>query len=978
MKLFCAAVTAAVSLIAGTSWAQQGAAELRGTVLDQQNAVLPGVSITVRNQDTGMFRETVSNSDGTYFVSGITPGTYEIRASLTGFKQYARPAVRLEVGRTTTVDVTLEVGRIEESVTVAAETPLLDVTSKELGGHITGRELTEMPSVNRNFIGAMGMLPGVVPNISTESFGSDAITVNGTDSRNNNYMVDGANNNDDVIGQRAGTQARMPIEAIQELQVLTHQFDAEFGRTTGAIINAVTKQGTNVFRGSAFSFFQDAGLTTRDFFAEQNNNPKPDTQQQQFGGTLGGPIVRDKAHFFASLERVVVDRNTTINIAARPEFNTASTTKDRIWNSIVRFDQQLNASHTWGVRWLRESSPQRNQLIPVLGRQVTLNAAREESDVDQTTVGTLQSVLGNTRLNTFRVAFTRENVSFGNPGFNSNGRQQALLPPTLQYLTFIDQQSDVAQARINNAYALDNTMSWFIPGSRGSHDLKFGIQYQLTTADNTNQGTLNGLFEFRGNAPFDANNPATYPERLQIRVPGAADFYMKAHFASLFAQDKWRVGDRLTLSFGARYDLESIPLREENNPAFSDSNKYPVDKNNLAPRLGFAYSLDDANRSVVRGGYGLFYDKTHFELISAIITAGVFSDSFLQFFPANAADPGPARGELPTEPVLRGGPTVNTALINQLFPPGVRSRNTGTVFFDSPDRVVPKTHQVTIGYERQVSPNMSASIDYVHSMGRDLFMSQDLNPGLRVDTSRTGTVNRVNPQFVTSVLQRINAGRTDYDALELHVDKRFSRRFSAKVSYTLSYSRGNTSGNGIPQMPLQQLDDLRLDANEGPTDFDRRHNFVVGVTAQVPRTGGLTVSAVARALSGLPFSLIDSNIDADRNGILFDFVPAGEYSGTGPNGISVDYNGKRNGAYGPGFFQIDMRLGYRLRAGGDRTLDLFGEIFNLANRANFDNPITMVLTHPVADRRLTDFLQLRTLRPGGIPRTGQLGIRFGF
>ena len=153
-------------------------------------------------------------------------------------------------------------------MTVTAETPLLDVTSKEIGGNITGRELLQLPSVNRNFIGFVGLLPGIVPNISTESFGSDAVVVNGTDSRNNNFLVDGANNNDDVIGQRAGTQARTPIEAIQEFQVLTHQFDAEFGRTTGAVINAITKQGTNRFTGSAFSFFQDAALTEKDLLRE--------------------------------------------------------------------------------------------------------------------------------------------------------------------------------------------------------------------------------------------------------------------------------------------------------------------------------------------------------------------------------------------------------------------------------------------------------------------------------------------------------------------------------------------------------------------------------------------------------------------------------------------------------------------------------------------------------------------------------------
>ena len=976
MKILCVGCVAALALCATDAAAQQGSAELRGAVLDQQKSVLPGVSLTIRNQDTGIFRETVSNEEGSYFVTGLVPGVYEVRATLPGFRTYVRPDIRLEVGRTTTVDVTLDVGRLEEAVTVTAETPLLDVTSKELGGNITGREIVELPSVNRNFIGFIGILPGVVPNISTESFGSDSVVVNGTDSRNNNFLVDGANNNDDVIGQRAGTQARTPIEAIQEFQVLTHQFDAEFGRTTGAVINAITKQGTNRFSGSAFSFFQDAALTEKDFFAKQNNLAKPDTKQTQLGGTVGGPVVRDKAHFFFSLERVMVDRGTTVNIPARPEFNTAAATQDRVWNTMVRFDQQLNANHTYGVRWLRESSPQRNQLVPVGGRQSTTNASREESDVDQTTVGTLTSVLSTSRLNTVRVAFTRENVAFANPGFNTNGRSQADLEPTLQYLTFIDQQSEVAQARINNALSLDDTFSWFIPGKRGDHDLKFGIQYQYSTNDFTDQGFLNGLFVFRGNENFNPQDPRTYPERLQVRVPGQQAYFMKTHFGSVFAQDKWKLNGRLTLSLGVRYDVEVIPLREADNPKFSDPDAYPVDKNNFAPRVGFAYSPGD--RSVVRGGYGLFYDKTHFELITGIITGGPFSDSFVTTIPANAADPGPSLGQLPTDPLLRGGPVVNRTLLNQLYPAGSRLRNTGTVVLDDPNRRIPYTHQLSIGYERQLGGSSSASVDYVHSFARDLFMSLETNPGTRVDTSRTGNVVRANPAFVASVLERTNLGSTDYDALEMQVEKRFARNYSARAAYTLSYSRGNTSGNGIPQSPLQVGNDLRLDANEGPTDFDRRHNLVLSGTVMVPRTGGLTVSAVARALSGLPFSVIDSNTDPDRNGILFDFLPAGTYTGTGRNPITVDSNGKRNGVYGPGFFQMDMRVGYRINIPGGRTISAFGEIFNVTDRANYNNPAVAVLGHPGADRRLTDFLTLTTLRPGAIPRTGQFGLRFGF
>jgi hypothetical protein len=204
----------------------------------------------------------------------------------------------------------------------------------------------------------------------------------------------------------------------------------------------------------------------------------------------------------------------------------------------------------------------------------------------------------------------------------------------------------------------------------------------------------------------------------------------------------------------------------------------------------------------------------------------------------------------------------------------------------------------------------------------------------------------------------------------VQVEKRFSQNYSTRVSYTLAYSRGNTSGNGIPQSPFQLLTDSRLDLNQGPTDFDRRHNLVLSGTVLVPKTGGLTVSGVVRALSGSPITVQDTNTDPDQNGILFDPLPAGDYSGTGKDAISVTSDGGRNGAFGPNFFQIDVRFGYRLRVMGSKTLDLFGEIFNLANRANFDNP--------TGDRRSTNFLILTALRAGAVPRTGQIGVRFAF
>jgi hypothetical protein len=979
-------------LLSAPAAAQQGTTEIRGKVTDSQGAILPGVSVTVRNQDTGMFRETVSSSDGTYFISAITPGKYELTAELQGFKKYVLADILLEVGKTGVSDVQLSVGGIEETVTVSAESKLVDTTSKEIGGNITGRELTALPSINRNFVGLIGVLPGIVPNVSTDSVGSDAIITNGRESRNNNYLLDGANNFDDVNGGRSGTQARTPLESIQEFQVITNQFDAEYGRTSGAVVNAVTKQGTNSFRGSAFVFGQDADLTAEEYFAKKNNSPKPDTKRQEFGGTLGGPVVRDRAHFFGSVERVIMDEGITINIPSRPEFNTTGIEKTRIWNTVARFDHQINAGNTWGVRWLREYSPQFNQII----NDRTLAAAEEEDDLDQTIVATLSSVLGNTRVNTLRVNWTQEDVAFANPCYNGNGRQQALCPPTLSFQTFVDQQSDRAQARINDAYQIDNTFSWFIPNKKGDHDLKFGAQYQYSKVQNSNDGNLNGTFSFGQNdLAFDPNNPRTYPDRFSIRVGGPQSSEQKVHFFGAFVQDKWKLTNQLTVSAGLRYDVEVTPIDEVANPYFTDADAYPIDADNFQPRLGFAYDLAGDGRSVIRGGFGKFYERTYFELVGGFYTGGTFITSQSRNFPLNSADLGPRNGRLPEHPFLINGPVITDATraaIDAEFPPGTTFQNTGATW-DHPDRSVPSSYQLSAGYERQIGRDLSVSADYVRNMARDLLFNRQLNPLTRATSNalqsptsrqRTAELNAnqdiLRAQFPTlvnfsgSVLVPSNLGWTDFDALELAAEKRYSNNYSARISYTLAYGRGNFSGTGIGGSDFQVGDELNLDLNERPTSDDRRHNLVLSGTAIVPRTGGLTVSGIARYLSGLPFNLVNSDIDADRNGIIAEPIAAGTYRGNAAeDAYEVDFNGEYFGARGPNYFKLDMRIGYQFRFGA-RTLEVFGDIFNVTNRANFSTP-----SGNNAANNQANFLNLTsTLQGNSNPRLLQLGARFVF
>jgi hypothetical protein len=309
--------------------------------------------------------------------------------------------------------------------------------------------------------------------------------------------------------------------------------------------------------------------------------------------------------------------------------------------------------------------------------------------------------------------------------------------------------------------------------------------------------------------------------------------------------------------------------------------------------------------------------------------------------------------------MLVGGPTLTDAkraLLEEQFGGGASLRNTGATW-DNPNRRVPYTDQLTVGYERQLGAALSASVDYVHAFGRDLLISRQLNPTLRATTAVTSANVRQGSPLLTEATAALrerygssfgnftggltipeNVGETDYDAVMFQVEKRYSNNFSARVAYTLSYSRGNTPGAGVPASGFQVLDDLNLDLNQGPTSLDRRHNLVISGSALVPRTGGLQISWVARALSGSPFTIVNGDIDPDRNGTIAEPLPSGTYSGTGEDSYTVDFESKRNGAYGPGFFKLDLRLGYQIRLDSARRLELFGEIFNVTDRVNFSNP----------------------------------------
>jgi hypothetical protein len=954
--------------------AQQGTSAIRGRIVDQQQAVLAGVTVVVTHAEQGTTRETVTGEDGTFLVPALVPGPYKVTAELQGFSRLTQEDIVLRIGMTQQIDLTMRVGAIEENLTVTAEAPQVDLTTAQVGGNVSTSEIANLPNGNGNFTGLIAILPGVVYNRASDGQ-SDNVTINGQPGTGVVYQLDGGSNNDDLRGGSAGAQTRPALETIQEFQVVTNQFDAEYGAALSGVVNAITKQGTNNYHGSAIGFFTNAAMTSKDIFVEQQGRAKPDTQNSRYGGTLGGPIVRDKMHYFVSYEKQDRDEGRSYSYPTRPEMSFSTVQVTRMQNFMGRVDHQVNANNTYSVRFLWDHQPTINQ---PLGNP-TIDTLSQDKDNDWTVVGNYNRLFGSTKLFNTRIALVHEKPVRGQQLYQETG-DWTLAPPSLVFQSFTA-QADINRAdfRNMNSYGLDNTFSWFISGAGGSHDLKFGSQYVYGEHFEEFQRFMNGAFRFFSDRPFNAADPFSYPERLEIRVPSKGEWLSRTHSLGLYVQDKWQLNPRFTLNIGLRYDVHISPLRWDFNPLFDDPDAYPIDKNNVAPRVGFAYSPTPT--SVVRGGYGLFFEKQYVDRFNSYQQNPVFTNSFQALYPGDNVDPGPSNGRFPTHPLLVNGPVLNRQLVNQLVPPGSIARNTGEVWLDNPDRVLGYANQASFGYERMLGQRLSLSADYTHMANRKLPIRFNMNPGIKPNTGRTTPVVRTDllgiasqlglSPFTTNVYTRENIGFTDYDGLTMQLEKRLSSNWSGRIGYTIGRGWGNGDGGPTAVNNFQVLGERNLDLNEGPTSADKRHVMNMSGRFEPSFIPGFHASAALSMSSGTPFTVHNSNIDADRNGVAVDPVAAGTYSGTGLNAITVENEGGRNGARGPAYRNLDVRVGYRVRnVGQGRSLDLFLESFNVLNDPNFSNP--------TGDMRSPVFLVPDSLQGGGFPRQFQLGARFGF
>jgi len=967
---------AALCLIAVPALAQQQAS-ISGRVVDASSLGLPGATITVTSQSTGFTRTVVTAETGGYAVPNLEPGIYSILIELPGFTSVRRPDVQLTAGTALTFEFRMDIAAIEQEVIVTAEAPLVETTSNQLGGSLSSREIEEIPSNFRNFTALTQLVPGITPNPAASTFEGGQVVANGTPSQQNVYLIDGMYNNDDRLGGSQGTQVRVVLDNIEEYQVLSNQYSAEFGGGAGAIINMITRGGTNNFNGRAYTYFRDDRFNARGHFLPAGA-PKPDERTLQTGFALGGPVLRDRAHFYFTVERDHED------IAGQKRFPAAAaplardmvgTFSVRATNYFARGDVQISPRNIFSVRWLLETAPTRGEGFNT--NTETIDAQGWESDWDHLVSGTYTAVVNDRATNVVRVGRIGEELGTGAQTFFDNevkqigfaGRDPLSIGQRNVHASYITGKGGEGLNTRIRTYVVDESFSYFAPRLFGSeHNFKVGggVSFNEMPPRTT---FSSGTFQFRGDAPYNPADPATFPFQFNVTVGPPTDWgyevFSRDRRAYGFAEDKWRIARTFTLNLGLRYD------RQQQTP---DSTL------NFAPRVGFAWDLTGTGNTVMRGGIGKFYAYP-----PVVLDLTLQQNAIRTRFPSIAINETHPLASVVLHPDMisdsQGNPGVASlspagrAAINQLRDQILAGATFNpNPWVDSADRKLPYTWSWSAGINHQFAANAAVAADYVANVSRDQLGVIDLNEA--VNGIRPG-VDVIDPSGVlipaearATRFARVLQVQTsplfngNYKSFQLSALKRMANRWSGRVAYTLQESR--YVGLGNPDARRVWLDnDPRADY--GRFTSDRRH--VLAASGTVNPWQSLNVATVVSAISGAPVNEI---VGRDVNGDLdvTDRPIRGIDDNVFPIRSPLDSRGRAviNGLEGPGSFLVDVSFRYSVPlANGVESVDLFYDIFNVLNREN--------LVAPTGNRASPTFMVPTAAQ---FPRQMQFGIRVRF
>ncbi|HEX8492052.1 MAG TPA: TonB-dependent receptor [Pyrinomonadaceae bacterium] len=1018
----------------------QTSSTLTGDIKDTGGGALVGVKVTAHSLDTGFTRSTTSEDEGRFVFPGLPVGAYAIRADFTGFKHYVYDRINLTVNETATLNIVMEPAGLEAEVTISDEAALVNTKTQELSYLVNERAIRELPLNGRNYTDLALLQPGVIsyPNRDGGSVVAhgQGTSINGQDPRSNVYLLDGTPQNDFTngpAGSAAGTA--LGIETIREFRVETNAYSAEYGRNSGGQINAVSKSGTNEFRGSLYEFHRNDNFDARNFF---DTARKPEFKRNQFGGSIGGPVRKDKLFFFFGYESlrenlgktistVVPDLNARRGVLPRPGF--PGQTINVTISPVVRpyldefplpngpnlgqglaaysfgFAQQLRQHFLQGrvdynksdrsQFFARYTFDDADQLLPTDFPQFP----RTFFSRNQFFTGEYRQTHSASTLSTFRLGFSRTRVG-QNVEANISQDLQPFVPGR-EIIGDIDiggiprfgPQSSGNLRLVQNVFGGE----YNVLHSRGRHLIKAGVLVERYQDNMVNPTFGNGIFTFTNLRDFLENRPQRF---IGLTPDAALDRYWRFTLAGFYVQDTFRAHQRLSLNGGLRYEVATLPVDingrdsalpnlRDRTPTVGQLYENPTLKN-FSPRVGFAWDVMGDGRTSVRGGFGLYFNTNNQQNLIVTVTNP-------------PATPRPVINN-PTFPVpnFAGSISIRPVQFN-LDNPYVQVWN--------------------LNVQRELWFDTVMTLGYAGSRGVHLLRSNDVNiptPIIRADGTPFWPAGQLRPNTAfTTIELKSSDGNSWYNALVFELRKRFSRGFYAQSSYTFSRNIDTTQAstffsdatNGtttaFPEFP-------GFDYNKGLADYHAKHNWVFNFVWELPFAKGLKgwagqildgwqLSGIGQARSGNPLTVfvvrnrsrsqwspsLSPGVGFDRPSFAPGFTAESAVTGD-PNAYfnpaafvlqpaGTLGNVGRGSLIGPNLRTFDLSALKNIRWSrlGDNTrIQLRIEAFNIFNRTNFSVPSLLAFTGVDNEAPLSTLGRIRSTVTSS--RQIQLGLRITF
>ena len=860
-----------ISLVT-TAFAQsEQTGAVRGIIKEPSGGVITNAQVTIKNEALNFYKTTTTNKDGAFIVMSLPPGNdYQITIQANNFQTVNRALKVISSGDSLTQDFILEVAQLNEEINIVADTAAMVSNAPEVSQVVDVRRVMELPSARRS-VNAFALLDPHVRNTAGQgSDGSSAtrLAINANSFRHTNYQLDGNTNYESVYAN--SPQQQISLTAVQEFKVLTNQYSAEYGGTTAGIISTTTKSGTDIWHGEAFTFLRPSGIQARPVVSSL----RIPNENWQFGGALSGPILKNKLSFFANYERMRQNRGAFIQAPTPAIF--IGHFRDNL--ALVRTDYRLSDTHNFSLRLNGNYNTNDNSNDAVSGFNQASTARRSYGQnstgqfTDRKTWGTV--------MNEIRFSYINTVPSGSRP---LNQAATTIIRPN--YST--EGTSSFSYTRTQN-YQLADQLAW----QWGKHELRFGGDFKRQKVVD-DSFSLFGTYTFAAGAPQPNEKPVQYSQ-----VFGRTLFRYGQTAISGFAQDNWRMLSRLTLNLGLRYETQSLT----------------AERNNFAPRIGFAWDVKGDGSTVIRGGGGVFYDQYYMYITRRFLYQGPFSYT----------------ATVTLKPTDAGFPTSPNSLSTA---PGSISNARRDIYL-APERILnPYSTQFSFGLQQKLFAGLALTIDGITQHSVRQMRAVDLNApkpftrtaagmirsGAAADATRPFTSYLGVP--IKNVVLVENSGTSNYDALDVGLVKSFSRRFQFEGHYLYSNATTDSMFFGEPNTGVPNDWNGNLKLEHAPSDFHQRHRFVGHGLIEMPwKTQASFVMTLASGLPVDPRTGVDNN--GDSNLVDRPFNPA--------SGAIFARNSFRT----PKQFSLDLSLAKRIMVSENLKLELRAEGFNLTNHSN--------------------------------------------